>query len=140
MSFNDKLEVNLKTVTIVTHEVELKVNGESKGTRRINGGPSLLAFCQEAATEFGVNTFEITLDGTPVSVKTAGRPITEVAPSGSAVGVVAQNSRGTDPASIEGDHGDAMPDAATHEGMTEDATSGDDEDEETIEATSTQAE
>lgn len=83
----------IKITTEKRHFAEVVINGESKGKREINGGPSLLHFATELAREAGVRTFTVTLDEgdgpTPVSEERAKGRV----PDGATVSVAAKNSR-----------------------------------------------
>jgi hypothetical protein len=82
--------------TETRHFAEIIVNGQSKGKRPINGTPTLKQFAQDLAREFGLKSFNVTVNlgegSTPVTQKNASvldRPVT----AASAVGVSAKDSR-----------------------------------------------
>jgi hypothetical protein len=92
-SNNANIRITEETIPAVTkHFAEVTVNGQSKGKREINGGPSLLEFCTTLASELGINSFNITLNGKPITSETQAK--TPVAP-GAQVGVSASDSRAT---------------------------------------------
>jgi hypothetical protein len=83
-------EVKISQVTKTFAEVI--INGTSKGKREINGGPSLKEFASSLAAEFGVRTFNVSVDGE--AVRTQAQADAPVRP-GSSVEVVAKDTRGS---------------------------------------------
>lgn len=95
MSTNNK--VNITTEVVTKHFAEVVINGESKGKREINGGPSVLALATSLAKEYGIRGFEVTITdptgaSTPITSVDQGRstPVRD----GSRVAVTASDSRG----------------------------------------------
>ncbi len=71
---------------------EVFINGSSKGKREINGHPTLREFAQELANEYGVGTFNVTVDGASVTKHSeAEAPVR----AGSSIGINAKDSRAT---------------------------------------------
>lgn len=86
----NEAQVVLSTEVVETHYAEILINGQSKGKRPINGTPSLREFSTSLAKEFGVNAFNVTVDGSPITSNTQAN--SPVAP-GSTIGVSAKDSR-----------------------------------------------
>lgn len=117
-------QVNIREVTTLVAEVV--INGESKGQRAINGGPSLKDFATSLAREYGITTFTVNVDGKPLSATAASQPVQ----NGQQVAVNAKDSRGGDPeAEPEGAEAQADGDPATDDVEGESSESSDEGDE-----------
>ena len=113
-------EVKIRQITKTFARVI--INGTDKGEREINGGPSLKEFATSLAQEFGVRSFNVTVDGELVrTAEQASSPVRD----GSSVAVQARDTRGTegDEMHLGGtEHEEA---AASNEGMPEAQADGD---------------
>lgn len=88
-------KVTIRKEVTVKKFARIVVNGQDKGEVEINGHPSLGEFAQELADKYGVNTFNVTVDGSAVrSPAVAEAPASQFA--GSRIGIQARDARGSD--------------------------------------------
>lgn len=100
--------VRISTETVTKTFAEVIINGESKGKREVNGGPSLKEFATSLAKEYGIRTFTVTVDDAPVTAASASQPV----PAGASISVQAKDSRGAAEADASEGQAESQADGA----------------------------